>query len=163
LIKLQSKHVAIYSRVAFSRDRYPVQVDDALDFLLDRDTWLRARDDANAIMRALIDDGVEPYPAKKSLERLVLPYGASVATAAHWTRLTDPLRIHHRANWWRLFCELIPTMEKTDATTRKRSDYRTTAERDEGNAPAAGVPAARDQEADQPRSHREKQVLLPGF
>jgi hypothetical protein len=164
LTKLQSKHVAIYSRVALSRDRYPVQVNDALDFVLDREVWFRARDLANLLMRALVDDGVKGYPAKLALSELRIPFGASSATAARWPMLTAPLRQHYRATWWRLFVEFIPTLEgATNDTTGKRLDDRTASEGREGDTTPARAPAARDQEADPRRTDREGQVLLPGF
>lgn len=119
LIKLQSKHVALYARVATSRDRYPVQVDDQHEFMLDRDVWLRARDDASALMRALANAGVKPYPARLSVKFLQLPSRPDPALAASWPKLTAPLRPHVDATWWPLFCELLLSPEEatTDATT----------------------------------------------
>jgi hypothetical protein len=117
LIKLQSKHVAIYARTACSRDRYPVQVDDAREFVLDRDAWLRARDDAAVLMAALVKDGVPPYRAKLAVRDLAIPQRVSIVTACAWPHLTSPLRRHAMTVWWPLFCDLIPTLENTNATT----------------------------------------------
>src|SRR5690606_10265482 len=119
LIKLQSKHVALYARLGTSRDRYPVQVDDQHEFMLDRDMWLRARDDASALMRALANAGVKPYPARLSVKFLQLPSRPDPALAASWPKLTAPLRPHVDATWWPLFCELLLSPEEatTDATT----------------------------------------------
>lgn len=117
LIKLQSKHVAIYARTACSRDRYPVQVDDAREFVLERDTWLRARDDAAALMAPLISDGVPPWRAKRALFDLAIPQRVSLATARAWPQLTSPLRCHGLTVWWPLFCDLVPALESPHAKT----------------------------------------------
>lgn len=107
LIRLQSKHVAIYARPAYSRDRYSVQVDDALEFVLDRDIWLRTRDAAIELMARAVADGVHVYAAWKSLKALTLPGRSSPALAAAWPRLTAALRPHVAAVWWPTFCQLI--------------------------------------------------------
>lgn len=111
LIKLQSKHVALYSRVAYSRDRYPVQVDDAEEFLLDRDTWLRCRDVAETAMRVLIDSGLKPYPAKRAVMDFRLPQRVTASVARQWPRLIDPLRPFQQATFWPLFSELLNPLE----------------------------------------------------
>lgn len=111
LIRLQSKHVAMYARVATSRDRFPVQVDDVRDFVLERDAWLRARTDAEAAMRPLVDDGVPPFRARAALRELTLPGRVSAATARTWPALTAHLRPHVQTVWWPVFCELIPTLD----------------------------------------------------
>lgn len=116
LIRLQSKHVALYARVGLSRERYPVQIDDAGEFLLDRSLWLLLRDSADVLVRRLIADGVPPFPAKKSLLRLRIPGRVAAATARDWAALTAPLRHHAGASWWPTFCELLPTQEMTDAS-----------------------------------------------
>jgi hypothetical protein len=115
LIKLQSKHVAIYARVATSRERYPVQVDDAGEFVLERDAWLRARDHATAAMAPLVGDGVPPFRARAALRHFSIPGRVSPATARVWPALTAPIRHHGNAVWWPLFCDLIPTLEETNA------------------------------------------------
>lgn len=119
LVRLQSKHVALYARTAMSRDRYPVQVDDQSEFLLDRDLWLNVRDVAVRVMSAIIQDGVKPYPAKLALTRLEFPSRASLTLARSWGSLTAPLRPHIGSNWWSTFVELIPTLDIPDAKTRK--------------------------------------------
>lgn len=114
LNRLQSKHVALYSRLATSRDRYPVQADDQADFMLDRDVWLRARDVVSSVLDRAMSDGVHPYAAKMALLRLDLPKRASGALAASWRRLTLPLRPLVGAQWWHLFLELYPTPESPE-------------------------------------------------
>lgn len=119
LIKLQSKHVAIYARPSFSQYRYPVQVDDQEEFLLDRGEWLSAREDALVLLRKAVNDGTKDYPARLSLRSLQLPKRASVSLAKSWRDLCAPLMRYHEANWWPLFCELIQVpMEADYATTR---------------------------------------------
>lgn len=120
LIKLQSKHVALYARVGLSTERYPVQVDDAGEFLLDRSLWLRLRDAANVAMLRLVADGVPPFPAKKALSRLRLPARVSPVTARDWSALTAPLRNHVDATWWHTFCEFLPTLESDHAAAAEQ-------------------------------------------
>lgn len=166
LIKLQSKHVAIYARTGFSRDRYPVQVDDSSEFVLDRDLWLRLRDAANEVTRVLIADGVPPYPAKLMLKDLSLPKKVSPAVAAAWPRLTGELRRHSGATWWRVFNELYPTpkeatKEATSATTREHPDSeRLHQKHEDGKAPAR-VPAQGSRPQPERRENGKGQVLLP--
>lgn len=117
LIKLQSKHVALYARTACSRERYPVQVDDAREFVLDREIWLRARDDAAVLMATLINEGLPGWRTKGALRDLVIPQRVSLTTAQIWPHLTAPLRQHTRTVWWPLFCDLMPTLESPDAKT----------------------------------------------
>lgn len=111
LIRLQSKHVAIYARVATSRDRYPVQVDDAGEFVLDRVLWMRARIDADTIMAMLVADGVPPIRARSALRDLALPARVSSPAARAWPGVTAPLRPYVQTVWWPLFCDLIPILE----------------------------------------------------
>src|SRR5690606_41500085 len=92
LIRLQSKHVALYSRLATSRDRYPVQVDDQNEFVLERDVWLRARDAAAELVGAAVADGVHEYPAKPALRDLGLPRGGSASLARARPSLPAPPR-----------------------------------------------------------------------
>lgn len=115
LIRLQAKHVALYSRTAYSRDRYPVQVDDDTDFLLDREVWLRVRDDAYRLMRVLVDGGVPVWRAKRALQDLVLPDRVSLAAARCWPKLTRPLEPYASAVWWPTFCWLIKPLNQRDS------------------------------------------------
>jgi hypothetical protein len=162
LIKLQSKHVAIYARTAFSRDRYPVQVDDSSEFVLDRDLWLRLRDRADELTRVLVEDGVPPYPAKLTLQSFQLPKRVSAPVAAAWPRLTAELKQHARATWWRIFCEFYPTpQEAGNATTGKGTSGKgLRAKPQDGEAPA-GVPATRSRSKSERRQDGKGQVLLP--
>src|SRR5690606_10047172 len=111
LERLQAKHVALYSRVAHSRDRYPVQVDDNLDFLLDRDTWLRASESMNAAMLVLVDDGAKPYVAKSALLELRAPARTSAGATLAFSKTIQPLRRYVGELWWPLICELTNQLE----------------------------------------------------
>ena len=165
LIRLQSKHVAIYAREAFSRDRYPVQVDDSLDFVLDRDLWLRLIDAADVITARCMGDGVPPYPSKLALESLRLPSRVSPALAALWRTMTATLRPHINAPWWRLFCELYPTPEDTRETKpnakTRRTDQARTAEKPQDSAPSARIPASSDGQKDKRGGDGKGPVQLP--
>lgn len=110
LVRLQSKHVAIYARMSMSCDRYPVQVDDQGEFILERDLWLRLRDYSNHAMHMMILDGVSAYPSKLALGQLTLPSRASTTLARQWGALTNPLRPYISTNWWPTFLELLPTL-----------------------------------------------------
>lgn len=121
LIRLQSKHVALYARESSSRDRYPVQVDDSSEFLLDRDVWLRSRDCAMAAMSDLVDAGLKPWPAKLSLRTLTIQGRVPSGVARHWRALVAPLVPHVSTIWWPLFCDLIQEIE-TDAHDSTRED-----------------------------------------
>jgi hypothetical protein len=145
LIRLQSKHVAIYARTAYSRDRYPVQVDDSLDFVLDRDLWLRLIDTADTVVHRCMADGVPPYPSKLALESLRLPSRVSPKLASSWRQITATIRPHITAPWWSLFCELYPTPEDTREKTNgktKRTDKPRHAEESTDSAPSVVVPVA---------------------
>lgn len=163
LKRLQSKHVAIYARVAYSRDRYPVQVDDALDFVLDRDLWLRLRDAFASALAAAVTSGVPPYPAKMCLRDMRAPRGISPALARDWARLTSLLSPHTGAPWWNLFCELYPTPEKEEKThaTKERTSPTRYTEEPQISAPSACLPAAGVRLPYEPKQTWKGQILLP--
>lgn len=116
LIRLQSKHVAMYARVGLSRDRYPIQVDDDGDYAVDRALWLRLREIATEWMQIGVDAGIKPFICKKSLGQLTIPYGIGMQGLAKLMRLKPHLKQHASAVWWPLFCELIPTLAESEDT-----------------------------------------------
>jgi hypothetical protein len=136
LIRLQSKHVALYSRIGYSRDRYPVQVDDSGDFTVERPLWLRLRELATEWMRLIVSDSnVPPYPAKKSLTSLVLPMGVNSAHTRELQALKRELSKQSNAAWWPLFCELIPAVpEVTIAKATPKENCRKTTQLPSPNA-----------------------------
>jgi len=113
LIRLQSKHVALYSRTAYGRERYPVQIDDNKDVVVDRGVWGAAREVANAAMSAAIADGCKPWAAKRALAALAPPSGASPLLVRRWGELTRTLVPHAQSSWWLIFCSLIRELEVT--------------------------------------------------
>lgn len=172
LIRLQSKHVAIYSRIGFSRDRYPIQVDDEGDYTVDRALWLRLREVATEWMQFAIDSGVPPYPSKKSLVTLTIPSGVGAANVARMIRLKPHLQKHSRSIWWPLFCELILTLPLPERPKEESHGIKTT-KRDHVTAePARGHEDPAPSPSRAPAGHREKneckhngagQVQLPLF
>lgn len=164
LKRLQSKHVAIYSRVATSRDRYPVQVDDGLDFVVDRDAWLRLRDAFCAALQLAISEGVPPYPAKMCIKDNKTPRGLSPRAVTTWKQLTAPFRQYIESPWWWTFCDLYPTPtreETEDDTTDERADESGCREESKDGATPACVPAQGHRLPDEPRQTRQGQILLP--
>lgn len=141
LIRLQSKHVAIYARLGMSRDRYPVQVDDCGEFVIDRDVWLRLSDSASTIVERCLNDGIKGYPARLSLVRGESPRRGSVALAREWPRLVAPIMPHVNAVWWKLFCELYKHNGRENAS---RDNEARLPEAPKVSAPTASVPAASD-------------------
>jgi hypothetical protein len=164
LKRLQSKHVAIYARTAYSCDRYPVQVDDALDFVLDRDLWLRLRDCFTTALLAAIEAGVPPYPAKMCLKDMRAPRGIPSALARDWKRLTQPLRHHVGAPWWNVFCELYPTPKKdgeSNDETEERVSEPEHREKSEISAAPTSIPATSDRLPNKRGQAGKGQILLP--
>lgn len=110
LIKLQSKHVALYAKVSTSRDRYWLQVDDAGGFLLDVEIWSRCREVAEKLLLELRGAGVGAREALAALSTLQMPLGAGMSGPG-WREAVRPLRAHHEAVWWPLFVSLLPMPE----------------------------------------------------
>lgn len=140
LVKLQSKHVAIYAQVSTSRDRYPLQVDDVHDVLVDVETWTEARTDCYRILGALRNGGVGSNECTTSLLTMRPPASAPIAVVRQWRGLTHAIEPHHRAIWWPLFVELLrmPALVK-----REKQD------------PKEGTRNAPTRERDRPEDHRE--------
>lgn len=113
LIKLQSKHTAIYCRVAHRRDVYPLQVDDTGDVMVDVALWSSLRivaEEALLLMRAA---GVGANAARGALIDGRAPMGCPLSLVAAWPRLTKPLEPHRKSAWWPLFVQLVPMPELT--------------------------------------------------
>jgi hypothetical protein len=113
LSKLQSKHVAIYARVATRRERYPLQVDDLMDVVVDVALWLDLHDDAIG----LLDDMVGSWPSAKRQAILTLnpPILAPLGLVRDWNNRVRRLRQHAHKTWWPLFVGLLPV--RNDGTT----------------------------------------------
>lgn len=155
LVKLQSKHVAIYARVATSRERYPLQIDDNHDVIVDVVLWTRLRAVCEAMLAEMRAGGVGATDARDALVRLRPPLGCPVRMVAHWPALTSSLRPHHGAVWWPYFVSLLemPALvkkERTDGETdRGAGPDERRQERAWGAAPAR-VPAPRDEAPGEP-------------
>jgi hypothetical protein len=108
LVRLQSKHVAIYARVATSRYRYPLQVDDQHDVVVDVALWSHLRSVAGDAMALLRGAGVGHQDTIQALYSLGCPSSAGPSVAAEWPRAVARLQQHCEAPWWRLFVSLMP-------------------------------------------------------
>lgn len=106
LIKLQSKHTALYCEVSHSADRYRLQVDDAGDITVDVPLWRSLRVVCEALLLDMRNAGVGATDARESLTSLRPPFGFMVSTAA-WRERTAPFRQYTRAAWWGLFTGLL--------------------------------------------------------
>jgi hypothetical protein len=168
LVKLQSKHVAIYARVGTSRTRYPLQVDDTGDVVVDVQLWSRLRVVCDALLVELRAGGVGAMDARECLVSLRPPPRCPVALVATWPRRVEPLRPHAGAPWWPVFTNLLlmpelteqpkPSKPETKKAKPSNEQPRTARRPDSSqrnvpaNAPAAGVSTARNANAHDPRA-----------
>lgn len=108
-IKIQSKHTAIYARVSTSKTKYHLQVDDALDFMLDVPLWTQLREVCSALLLDLRAAGVGSQACDEALLTLRPPIGCPMPLLATWSARTAPIVAVRRAPWWPFFVELLPT------------------------------------------------------
>lgn len=175
LVKLQSKHVAIYAEVAMDRDRYPLQVDDVHDVVVDVELWSACRSACYVILGELRGAGIGKQECVASLLSMRPPQGAPMALHRQWRDLTHPIEPHHHSLWWPLFVELLrmPALvltEKQDpkegthhATTRKRDRSEDHREEHAQCPDAAGVSASVNVPAVPVREARKGPVQLRLF
>ncbi len=116
LIRLQSKHVAIYSTVATDSRVYPIQVDDAHEVMVDVELWRQMRGKATQLAAEMVASGVWPERARESLRTLLPPHRLRIGHAA-WQARVEPFRRHHQAFWWNVFTTLLP-IEDPNAQSR---------------------------------------------
>jgi hypothetical protein len=107
LIKLQSKHTALYAEVSHSAERYRLQVDDAGDVTVDVPLWRALRQMCEELLLEMRGQGVGAQDAKAALTTLRPPFGFSIGTA-DWRARVRPLHPHTDAAWWPLFVNLLP-------------------------------------------------------
>jgi hypothetical protein len=107
LVKLQSKHTALYARVSESRERYWLQVDDAGGFLLDVALWQRLRGVAGELLLDLRAQGVGAREAEEAVRLIARPFGYRVSERS-WRAFQGALVPHAGAVWWSLFVSLLP-------------------------------------------------------
>lgn len=123
LIKCQSKNTALYAQTAFSRTRYPLQVDDAGDLTVDVPLWKSQSEIGTRVLRLLRADGVGAVDARESLISLRPPHGTSARTVALWKGLVAPLQSHAASTWWELVVSLLemPALVIEQAQTQPRA------------------------------------------
>lgn len=118
LIKLQSKHTALYSTVSICAERYRLQVDDTGDFTVDVPVWRRLRAVCDRLLVDLRAGGVGAQEARQALLTGVMPRGAPVVLLATWRLRTHALRPYIGAPWWALFTSLLPMPDLTKTENR---------------------------------------------
>ena len=108
LVRLQSKHVAIYARASTSRERYPLQVDDQHDIVVDVALWRELHEDASALIRDMAAAGVWASAQASALKTLRPPPKCTLGLVRDWNARTRLMRRHLGATWWPLFAGLMP-------------------------------------------------------
>lgn len=108
LSRLQAKHVAVYAETAWSRDRYPLQVDDALSVTVDVALWRSLAEHMTAMATALRSGGVGYTETRDALRTLRPPPRAPIVVHRDWRALTAPLARYARAPWWPLLADILP-------------------------------------------------------
>lgn len=166
LIRLQSKHVALYARVATSRERYPLQVDDQHDVVVDVPLWTRMRGLCAELIAELRSAGVGATDIRGSLVSLRPPSRCPMTMLPTWRSRVLPFVPHHGGTWWPLFVDLLkmpelPPKEPAHATTRERDRSNVRPENHHELPPRVVVPVASNAAIDRPREGRGGQVLLP--
>ena len=117
LIKLQSKHTALYAEVSLSRGRYRLQVDDTGDVTVDVPLWTRLRIVCGELLDEMRRAGVGAQEAREALITLRPPRGYLIRTAM-WHERVEPMRPHVGAAWWGLFTTLLPMPDLPAKTTK---------------------------------------------
>lgn len=111
LVKLQSKHTALYCRVAHRRDAYPLQVDDEREVVVDVVLWASLRRVLEDVLNELRSAGVGANAARESVTTGRSPLGAPLRILARWPLMMRPLVPHVGAAWWPLLVQLCPMPE----------------------------------------------------
>lgn len=115
LTRLQSKHCALYARIATSSEVYPLQIDDTGDIMVDVALWKRLRPMAEELLGDLIQAHVRRRDALAALEHLAPPSTLwDTRLLAQWTRRVDPFRPHAHALWWSTFVRLLAPYEPVE-------------------------------------------------
>lgn len=113
LLKLQAKHTAIYCETSLSRDRFTLQIDDAITVLVDRAEWARHVERLTACAALLRAHSMGFTETRKALTTLRAPSRAPVALHARWPALVRDLKPFVKAAWWPYLVELLPLPEMT--------------------------------------------------
>lgn len=118
LIKLQSKHTLLYTRVSASSDRYHLQVDDAMPVVVDVAAWRAYRKHADELLEELRASGVGATDARTALLSGACPRGTSLPLARRWPTEMRPFDGARGATWWPLFVELLRMPELSEQTRK---------------------------------------------
>lgn len=113
LSRLQAKHVAVYAQVSYQRDRYQLQVDDALSLEVDVPLWRTLRREAEALALQLRAGGVRYSDTRRALTSLTPPPRTPLALLAHWKKAIAAFVPHRDAAWWGFFVALLPIPDAT--------------------------------------------------
>lgn len=119
LVRLQSKHVALYATIAQDARVYPLQVDDAHEVMVDVGLWREMREQASALAAEMVAAGVWPEKIRSTLLSLSPPPRFRIGHAA-WEERVAPFRKHHRSFWWSVFVAILP-IEETKTNAKPRS------------------------------------------
>lgn len=116
LVKCQAKHCAIYAEIAYSRERYVLQVDDAAEVYVDVPRWRALRVVADGLVAELRAAGCGAEDIRTALVTLLPPPRCPVGLLASWRRRTADLEPVHGAPWWALFVSLLLIPELPEKT-----------------------------------------------
>lgn len=115
LSRLQAKHVAVYAEVAYSRKRYPLQIDDALSVTVDVPLWRSLVEQMTTLATALRSGGVGYTETRDALRTLRPPMRAPITVHREWRALAAPLARYARAPWWPTLTDILPMPELVKA------------------------------------------------
>lgn len=121
LIKIQSKHTALYCEISRSRERYRLQVDDVGDVTVDVALWRRLRVVCDALLIKMRLLGVGAQDARGALLNGRPPARAPIAILSTWRARSEPLRPYVGAPWWPLFTSLLLMPELTEQPKPERA------------------------------------------
>jgi len=110
-VHIQCKHAAVYAVIAEDRERYPLQIDDTVQIVVDVPRWRILARVAATIATELRQAGCGAGDVRDSLATLTPPPRAPLATVARWTALTCLLRPHVLSAWWPVLTDLLPMPE----------------------------------------------------
>ena len=121
LIKIQSKHTALYCEISRSRERYRLQVDDVGDVTVDVALWRRLRVVCDALLIKMRLLGVGAQDARGALLNGRPPARAPIAILSTWRERSEPLLPYVGAPWWPLFTSLLLMPELTEQPKPERA------------------------------------------
>lgn len=113
LLKLQAKHTAIYCETSLSRERFGLQIDDALHVTVDRSEWASHVERLTACAVLLRGASMGFTETREALTTLRAPKRAPIAVHARWPALVRDLKPFACAAWWPHLVELLPLPEMT--------------------------------------------------